>query len=238
MSEIRDVSEGAEKQAAGTGAPSLHRPSRTGLVTASVRAGVRQPVVVILLLAALFDDLAGNGIHSILLAATALVLALSAAREDEPAAFRVVALDAGTSSAARGVARARSAIDRGPRTILVAAALGGCFVVGGFTRYSWPATLAIAATGSAVIATAWPGPLPGATPRVDLEPAGMVAWIAVFVGLGLWELTNLLLQPSLTTDSQAHPTLSVLTDPVLGSHPGRSMGLALWLALGWFLVRR
>jgi hypothetical protein len=66
----------------------------------------------------------------------------------------------------------------------------------------------------------------------------MVAWILVFVALGLWELTNLLLQPSLTTDSQAHPTLSVLTDPVLGSHLGRSIGLALWLGLGWFLVRR
>ena len=58
------------------------------------------------------------------------------------------------------------------------------------------------------------------------------------VALGLFELTNLLLQPSLTTDSYAHPTLSVMTDPVLASHPGRSAVLFLWLALGWFLFRR
>jgi hypothetical protein len=60
----------------------------------------------------------------------------------------------------------------------------------------------------------------------------------VFVALGLWELTQLLLQPSLTTDSQAHPTLSVLTDPVLGTHPGRSIALFAWAAFGWFLLQR
>jgi hypothetical protein len=59
----------------------------------------------------------------------------------------------------------------------------------------------------------------------------------VVVALGLWELTQLLLQPSLTTDSRSHPTISVLTDPVLGSHPGRSVLLFAWLAAGWFLVK-
>jgi len=54
---------------------------------------------------------------------------------------------------------------------------------------------------------------------------------------GLWELTQLLLQPTLTTDSYAHPTISVLTDPVLASHVGRSILLFVWLAVGWFLVR-
>jgi hypothetical protein len=55
--------------------------------------------------------------------------------------------------------------------------------------------------------------------------------------LGLWELTQLLLQPTLTTDSYAHPTISVLTDPLLASHVGRSILLFVWLAAGWFLVR-
>ena len=63
-----------------------------------------------------------------------------------------------------------------------------------------------------------------------------MAWAAVFVTLGLWELTQLLLQPTLTTDSYAHPTISVLSDPVLATHPGRSIALFVWLALGWFLV--
>jgi hypothetical protein len=56
--------------------------------------------------------------------------------------------------------------------------------------------------------------------------------------LGLWELTQLLLQPSLTTDSWRHPTISVLSDPILASHPGRTIGLILWLLFGWFLLDR
>ncbi|MDP9342486.1 MAG: hypothetical protein M3Q23_10430 [Actinomycetota bacterium] len=58
------------------------------------------------------------------------------------------------------------------------------------------------------------------------------------LALALWELTELLLQPSLRTDSPAHPTLSVLTDPVLATYPGRSVALLLWVAFGWFLVKR
>jgi hypothetical protein len=66
----------------------------------------------------------------------------------------------------------------------------------------------------------------------------VVAWLAIFVGLSLWELINLLLQPSFTTDSYAHPTLSVLSDPFLASPVGRAIGLFLWLVLGWYLVDR
>jgi hypothetical protein len=75
---------------------------------------------------------------------------------------------------------------------------------------------------------------PGGPER--LPRAGLVAWAAVFVALGLWELSALLLQPSLTTDSYAHPTISVLLDPVLAGHLGRSVVLSLWLASGWYLV--
>jgi hypothetical protein len=75
--------------------------------------------------------------------------------------------------------------------------------------------------------------------RGGAHPAGRGGgWAAVFVALGLWELGAWLLQPSLTTGSPAHPTISILLDPLLGSHPGRSVGFAAWLALGWFLVRR
>ena len=48
-----------------------------------------------------------------------------------------------------------------------------------------------------------------------LDPIGAIAWVSAFVGLALWELAALLLQPSLTTDSQVHPTISVLTDPTM-----------------------
>ena len=67
---------------------------------------------------------------------------------------------------------------------------------------------------------------------------GSVLWAAVFITLGLWELTMLLLQPTLKTDSWPHPTLSTLMDPVLASHPGRTISICVWVALGWVLVRR
>jgi hypothetical protein len=48
----------------------------------------------------------------------------------------------------------------------------------------------------------------------------------------------LLEQPTMTTDSYAHPTISTLTDPLLSTWAGRSLVLAAWLGLGWFLVER
>ena len=71
-----------------------------------------------------------------------------------------------------------------------------------------------------------------------LPIAGTLVWAVVLVFGCLWELAALLLQPSITTDSYAHPTISTLTDPVLASSPGRSLVLAAWLALGWYLVER
>lgn len=60
----------------------------------------------------------------------------------------------------------------------------------------------------------------------------------MFVALGLWELLQLLQQPSFRTDSFDHPTISVLSDRYLASYLGRSIGLLLWLGIGWFLLRR
>jgi hypothetical protein len=68
--------------------------------------------------------------------------------------------------------------------------------------------------------------------------AGTAAWAALLGLSGVWELAALFFQPSLDTDSYAHPTISTLTDPVLVSAPGRSAVLAAWLGLGWYLVRR
>ena len=44
--------------------------------------------------------------------------------------------------------------------------------------------------------------------------------------------------PSLTTDSYAHPTLSVMSDPALATHPGRTIALFVWLAIGWIAMQR
>jgi len=111
-------------------------------------------------------------------------------------------------------------------------------VVGGFGRYSWPATVAVVLPGTIVLIVTW---RETNYPRRDvppLDPIGAIAWISAFVGLAIWELAALLLQPSFTTDSAVHPTISVLTDPLLATHPGRSIALLLWLGLGWFILQR
>jgi hypothetical protein len=111
-------------------------------------------------------------------------------------------------------------------------------VVGSFIRYSWPATVAVIGLGAAVVLLSWPEPvrrrpIPGPLPR-----RGTALWGGLLVAGGSWELSALLQQPNLAVDSYAHPTLSSLADPLLGSHLGRSLALAVWLAVGWLVVRR
>jgi len=128
------------------------------------------------------------------------------------------------------------------RVPLVLAALAGAAayagVVGSFSRYSWPATVGVIAVGAAVVVVGWRGPLRRRPDPGKLPLPGAAAWAGLLVAGGLWELASLLQQPDLTTTSYAHPTVSALTDPLLASHGGRSVALAVWLVIGWFLVER
>jgi hypothetical protein len=89
-----------------------------------------------------------------------------------------------------------------------------------------------------MVAVGWRGPLRRRPDPGPLPSRGATLWAGVLVAGGLWELLSLLKQPDLTTTSYAHPTISALTDPLLGSHTGRSVALAVWLAVGWFLAGR
>jgi hypothetical protein len=111
-------------------------------------------------------------------------------------------------------------------------------VVGSFSRYSWPATAAVVGLGGVIVAIGWHGPVRVRQVPAALPLAGAALWGVLLVAGGLWELSSLLEQPSLTTTSAAHPTISALTDPLLASGPGRSVALAAWLAIGWLLVER
>jgi hypothetical protein len=111
-------------------------------------------------------------------------------------------------------------------------------VVGSFTRYSWPATVGVIGLAAAVVAIGWLGPLRPRRDTAKLPRLGAALWAGLLVAAGLWELAALFLQPGLATTSYAHPTISALTDPLLASHAGRSVALAIWVAVGWFLVER
>jgi hypothetical protein len=161
--------------------------------------------------------------------------------EADPAAREDAVLTAAGAPPAP-IAGGPSARARRRRPALLAAWLAGgvlyAVVVGSFSRYSWPATVAVAGLGAAVVAIGWRGPrhTRPAPPRPPLT--GLVLWSVLAVACCLWELWSLLEQPNLATSSYAHPTISTLTDPVLSTWAGRSIVLAAWLGLGWFLVER
>ena len=146
--------------------------------------------------------------------------------------------EAGSEPVAR-----RSRLAGGRRRLVAVTALlaGGAVyagVVGSFSRYSWPATAGIIGLGTIVVLIGWHGPLRARPDGGRLPLAGTLAWIVVLVAGCLWELAALLQQPSITTDSYSHPTISTLTDPMLATSPGRSIVLLGWLALGWYLAER
>lgn len=226
------------------------RPRPTAAATAR---GLVHPVVLIFLLAGVFDIVAGDSPeHWGPLFAVAVVLALDVARGTGDRAAREAAA-AGTAPAqaapgagGEGTGSGAGAAPRppplhGPWRATPALVLGGlayALVAGGFGRYTWPSTIAVVCPAAASVAIAWRVPVREAARPRRVGPLGLAAWAAVFVAAALWELTSLLLQPSLTTGSPEHPTISVLTGPLLASHPGRSLVLAVWLAGGWFLLRR
>jgi len=204
---------------------------------ATALTGLREPVVVILLLIAFFTWISGKPLDGMLMLAVGLSLAADAARrarQDGPPE---------SSPAGGGPQDFVAAPATAGRRLLLALALlaGGALyvlVVGSFSRYSWPATVPVVALGAAVVVTGWRGPRHCRPAPAKLPATGLALWGLVLVAGCLWELSALLGQPTLTTSSYAHPTISTLTDPVLSTWAGRSIVLAGWLGLGWFLVER
>lgn len=93
-----------------------------------------------------------------------------------------------------------------------------------------PAALAVLLPGLVLVAL-----------RVRREPASrpgvpraaVVAWGALLLSAGAWELVAFL-----WGNDTGHPTLSLLLDPVLDTYPGRLAGYLGWLAVGRWLVTR
>jgi hypothetical protein len=221
---------GTDSGAATGCAEAVVTPPRPAGRALAALAGLRAPVVWILLAIAFFTSISGKPVDGVLMLIVAVGLAWDAGRR----ALR---------HPETGEATART--DRLPgrrRRFAVIALLAGAVVypgvVGSFSRYSWPATAGIIGLGAVVVLIGWHGPVHARPDGGRLPVAGTLAWLAVLVAGCLWELSALLQQPSLTTDSAAHPTISTLTDPLLATFPGRSVVLLAWVAFGWYLVDR
>jgi hypothetical protein len=202
----------------------------TPSVWVDLRAGLLDRLVWILGLAAFFDGISDNWIHAVLLGSVAMAIGRDAARQARgiwpPVAVPLLG--------------APSTTPRGRRfTLAVVAAVAAYAMAAGlFARYSWPATVAILLPISAVLVVGWQGPVRPAPLPDPPDPVGVHTWACVFVAVGLWELSALLQQPTLRVSSEAHPTISFLMDPVLATSLGRSLALAGWLGIGWWLLNR
>ncbi|HEX2174417.1 MAG TPA: hypothetical protein VHG70_00785, partial [Nocardioidaceae bacterium] len=65
-----------------------------------------------------------------------------------------------------------------------------------------------------------------------------LAWGGVVALTALWDLAAWLAQPAYNVASAAHPTISLLLDPLSGSALPRFLLWCCWLYVGYRLVRR
>jgi hypothetical protein len=210
-------------------------------LVAVARRVAREPLILILITAGIFEILSGDPIsHGVLLfLAAGLVAREQASRPsgepclptERPGTIAPILDDAALSGPLR-LARTM------PWPVGLAIAVAYAAVVGGFARFTWPMTAAILVPGGLALAAVWEDRSPRPR-RPEVARWGLAVWAAVLVALGLWELTQLLLQPSLTVNSYAHPTISYLLDPLLNQHRiDRSVAIFAWLSLGWIVMDR
>jgi hypothetical protein len=94
-----------------------------------------------------------------------------------------------------------------------------------------PAAVAVLLAGAVLLALAARRRRPAQ--RLVCSRGAAIPWIVLALLLAGWELTAVF-----WGNDRAHPTLSLLLDPVLETYPGRLVGYLAWLGAGRWLVTR
>jgi hypothetical protein len=119
----------------------------------------------------------------------------------------------------------------------------GAVVVGAYCWFSAdlrpftiPIDAAVAVPSLIVMAYAWRRSGVSVTKPAGNDVSGSrgsAPWVALFGVLVALELSAYFSSPR-----REHPTLSSISDALMGTHVGRAVMFALWLLLGWALLLR
>ena len=114
------------------------------------------------------------------------------------------------------------------------AAITYAWIAGAYPSFSWQSSAAVLAPGLLLLGyAAVAGPRRPLRPARRLDRRAVAVWSVPLLSFSALEIVN-----DLLGSTWEHPTLSVLADPLLAGHPGRSAAMLAWLAAGLALVRR
>jgi hypothetical protein len=120
----------------------------------------------------------------------------------------------------------------GPVLGVFVAAAACSWLAGHFTTFTRPAEVVTFVPGLLLLAVA-ARTTAGATVRPDRSRSGRLVWWLLLVAITSVEVAALTLGAG-----HSAPTISDLVNPWIDSTVSRSLGFALWLGFGWWLVRR
>jgi hypothetical protein len=118
--------------------------------------------------------------------------------------------------------------------VVLAVALGYGLLVLPLVRGGALMRVVLAAPGVAALVVLLRGRAAGRS--LPPRGRGWVVWPVLLVFGCLFELANFLAQPDGTTPNHAHPVLSDIVEPWLGSGPARAVFCGAWLVVGWRLL--
>ncbi|MDQ4011025.1 MAG: hypothetical protein M3228_10100 [Actinomycetota bacterium] len=113
-----------------------------------------------------------------------------------------------------------------------AASVGYALIAAIFEPLTVPAAVAVLIPGVLLLALRAIRPV-RPLPAGAVSPGTAALWLALAAAGAAWWLVAFL-----WGNDPAHPTLSLLLDPLLETYPARVVGYVLWLAAGRWLVTR
>ncbi len=138
---------------------------------------------------------------------------------------------AGSAVPARAVTPGRRLLPDAPTAVQV---LCTAVFLTAVRPLTWPATLGVIVGGGLVVHRGLGlsrderGPVPPAPSR-----RALMIWWAPLLAFAVLEIID-----DALGSTYAHPTLSILLDPVTNAPAGRFLGVLAWMTLGDYLVRR